>query len=210
MSYRFYFYNYIKMSDKDLFPKWGQIFDLRFVNSPYDQVNYGSKYSFRTTLYFPGLFNHHSLKIKAGIEKQKPQRFLYFNSLNFPRGYYNRISKELQTFSAEYTLPLFYPDLNISWITYFKRIKGSLFYDYAQGTGNYIYDNSSPKWKLLNSGKEFFGSIGGKLITDFYVLRIPFPLSLGIRYIYKLKTNTYKTELFFNIDIFGFNINRVP
>lgn len=203
MNYRFYFYNYLKMSDKDLFPKWGQIFDLRFVNSPYDQVNYGSEYSFRTTLYFPGLFNHHSLKIKAGIEKQKPQRFFYYNTLDYPRGYDNRISEELQAFTAEYTMPLFYPDLSLSSLAYIKRFRGSIFYDHTQGKRNYYLLT-----KNMNENTEVFNSLGGELITDFYVLRIPFPLSLGIRYIYKLKTNTYKTELFFNVDIFGFNINR--
>jgi hypothetical protein len=203
INYRIYFYNYLKMSDRDILPKWGQTFDIRFGNSPTDRVNYGSKYSLCTTLYFPGLFNNHCLKIKAAIEKQKPERFIYFNSLDFPRGYYNRISEELQTFSAEYVLPLFYPDFNFSWLTYIKRFRGSFYYDHAFGERNYNLISKS-----YSENPEVFNSLGAEFITDFYILRIPFPISLGIRYFYKPKTNTYNIETFFNVDIFGFNINR--
>ncbi|GAH57857.1 unnamed protein product, partial [marine sediment metagenome] len=69
-------------------------------------------------------------------------------------------------------------------------------------------DNSSQKWKLLNSGKEFFGSIGGKLITDLYAIRIPFPISLGLQFAYMPEPKNYDLRFVFNIDIFGFNINR--
>jgi hypothetical protein len=61
--------------------------------------------------YFPGIFPHNSLRIRLEREKQVPVKFLYGNRVSYPRGYNNIMSRELELYSADYVLPLLYPDL---------------------------------------------------------------------------------------------------
>jgi len=134
------------------------------------------------------------------------KRLFYYNSLAFPRGYNSSLvfpmAEKLQSFSGEYFLPLWYPDINISSIVYFKRLRGSIFYDYSRGM---MFNPSSPPF---NEKYDSFASTGGSLVVDFHFLRIRFPITVGVEYSYLPYLNISNYSMIFNINVFGFNINR--
>jgi len=203
LSYRFYAYNYLKLSTRDIKPRMGQTLDLNLTHAPFNSSNYGTIGSLWVGLYLPGFSRHHTIYLRAGYEKQKTAKFLYYNHLDFPRGYANKLSENLKVLKGDYYLPLLYPDLNVGSLLYVPRLYGSLFFDYAKGIGTYDLTTHS-----LHQDPEYFSSIGGKLTIDFHLLRFPFPLSLGLQYAYIPSLQTGSVDLGFSIDFYGFTVNR--
>ncbi len=173
---RLYFSNTFRVAYRDINPRWGQVADIRLTAAPWDRDLYGSRKYARGTLYLPGLFRNHSLVLRAGYEDQSPfGMMLYNNALSYPRGYNETIvSEKLFSLSADYTMPLFYPDLAAGSLLYLKRIRGSAFFDGSTGWNIYNYNT-----RRLNEGSADFGSFGAELLADFYVLRFPFEISAG-------------------------------
>lgn len=203
LNYRLYYQTLLKLSHRDFQPRWGQVFDINFLHSPIDNIYYGNDFSFRSVLYFPGFFNHDGIKIKIGKEKQNPKKFLFYNNVSFPRGYENIVSEELTSFSGEYSVPLLYPDLNLFTLAYLKRFRGSVFIDYATGKRNHDLFNKT----FYEQSKKYL-SVGGGLLTDIHFFRIPFPVSIGFEYAYMPYKNTYDLRFLFEMNIYGFAINR--
>ncbi|MFN2313813.1 MAG: hypothetical protein ABR531_05110, partial [Bacteroidales bacterium] len=173
---RLYFSNTFRTAYRDIFPRWGQVADIRLTAAPWDNDLYGRRKYARGTLYLPGLFRNHSLVVRAGYEDQAPSgRMLFNNSLPYPRGYEETIvSEKLFSLSADYTMPLFYPDLAAGSLFYLKRIRGSAFLDGSTGWKIYNYGTGR-----LDEGSTDFGSFGAELLADFYLLRFPFEISAG-------------------------------
>jgi len=203
LNYRLYYATLLKLSHRDFQPRWGQVLDINFLNTPFDQVNYGNDFSLRTVLYFPGFLRHDGLKFKIGTEKQNPKNFLFYNTVDFPRGYKHIISEELTALSGEYSVPLLYPDLNLFALTYLKRFRGNVFIDYATGKRNHDLLN-----RTFNKYNEEYLSVGGGLLADVFFFRIPFPVSMGFEYSYMPYKDAYNFRFLFEMNIFGFAINR--
>ena len=203
LNYRLYYATLLKLSHRDFQPRWGQVFDMNFLHTPFNHVNYGNDFSFRTVFYFPGFLKHDGLKFKIGKEKQNPKKFLFYNTVDFPRGYKQIISEELTAISGEYSIPLLYPDLNLFSLTYLKRFRGNVFVDYATGKRNHDLLN-----RTFNKYSQEFLSIGGGLLADVHFFRIPFPVSMGFEYAYMPYKDTYDIRFLFEMNIFGFSINR--
>jgi hypothetical protein len=203
LSGRIYFSNSRRSSYRSIYPVWAQVFDYSFMASPFDRDYYGSISTLRTTLYFPGFLRNHGLRIRYQYEEQNPERFIQYNRAMFPRGYTDIISERLKTLSTDYVFPLFYPDLNAAGILYIKRVRGSLFYDISEGWNNRYIDTN-----LLVRGTERFNSLGGELLSDFNLLRIPFDITGGVRVGYVPDEARTFTELVFTIDIHGFSLGR--
>lgn len=172
---RFYFHNLFRMAYRDIYPRWGQVLDLRMVYAPFDKDLYSKLRYVRSVFFLPGFSRNHSLMIRAGYETQAPSgELLYSNQTPYPRGYKNINSEKLFSLSADYTMPLFYPDLSIRSLFYLKRVRGSLFFDGATGWGISDYNTHT-----YREGPSDFGSFGGEMLADFSLLRFPFEISLG-------------------------------
>ena len=203
LNYRFYAYNYLKLSTRDIKPRQGQILDINFTHAPFNANNYGTIGSVWAGLYFPGFSRHHSIYIRGGFEKQNPVKFLYYNRLSIPRGYTGKVVERLKVIKGDYYLPLLYPEINIGSILYVPRLYGSLFFDYAKGKGNYdLYTHTQ------NQDAENYASFGGKLNVDFHLLRFPFPLNFGLQYAYIPSLQTGSVDFGFSIDFYGFTVNK--
>jgi hypothetical protein len=85
-----------------------------------------------------------------------------------------------------------------------------LFYDYAFGPGNSMYNYASNGLVQLynTSDNESFKSFGVELLADFHVLRIPYMISAGVQSAWKSINEPPVFELLFNINLFGLNIGR--
>ncbi len=202
---RLYFSNTFRTAFRDINPRWGQVFDFRLTTAPWDTKLYNRRSYARSILFFPGLLPNHSLALKAGWENQGPARkLLYRNSIPWPRGYEaDMVAEKLLSFSADYTLPLFYPDLAAGSLFYLKRIRGTLFYDHTRGEKIHNFEN-----RTFTPGTEIFTSMGSEVMADFYVLRFPFEISAGVRGGYIPGENRYFVNGAFSVNIYGTVLGR--
>lgn len=204
---RLYLSNTFRTAYRDINPRWGQVIDLRITAAPWDNDLYGSRRYAKGILFFPGFFTNHSFVLSTGYENQQPVReMLYRNNIAYPRGYGdNMISEKLFSFSADYTMPLFYPDLAAGSLLYLKRIRGSLFFDGSTGWGTYDYDAKS-----FTEGSTDFGSFGAELLADFYLMRLPFEMSAGASGGYIPSENRMFINAVFSVNIYGTVLGRKP
>jgi hypothetical protein len=203
ISGRLIFFNYQLSAIRDIYPKWGQVIDLNYTYAPFDNNIYGSVNTLKTAFYFPGFLRNHGIRLRYETEVQNPQKLLYFNRASLPRGYINIVPEKISFLSADYVMPLVYPDLNIPGILYLKRIRSSFFYDYATGTKTHYLS-----LQQTHNFSETFRSFGAELMADYYVLRIPFLISTGVQAVWKSMNELPVFELVFNVDIFGMKIGR--
>lgn len=202
---RLYFSNTFRTAYRDINPRWGQVIDLRLTGTPWDSELYNSRSYARGTLFFPGIMANHSLSAKAGWENQAPARkLIYRNSIPWPRGLRDElIAEKLFSFSADYTMPLIYPDLAAGSLLYLKRIRGTLFWDYARGEKINDYSNRS-----FNPGTAEYSSYGSELMADFFLMRFPFEMSAGVRGGYIPGEQRYFVTGAFSVNIYGTVLGR--
>jgi hypothetical protein len=207
---RLYFTNYFQTSLRDIYPKWAQLIDFNYRFAPFDKTIYGTSMSLKTAFYFPGFFPNNGIKIRLETEKQNYALFLYGSEVSLPRGYNNILPTDIDFLSIDYFLPLAYPDFNVASLLYLKRIRTSLFYDYALGPGNSFYQYSADGMVPVfnNSENVSFKSFGFELLADFHVLRIPYMISAGIQSAWKSMNEPPSVEFLFNINIFGMNFGK--
>jgi hypothetical protein len=204
---RLYFSNSDILAYRDIYPRWGQSFDYIFSSFPADKEIYGTISTFKTRFYFPGFLRNQSVKLGYQYEKQvlPPSNRILGNRADLPRGFNDFISLNYRLYTADYALPLFYPDLDLPGFLYIKRIRGGVFYDYAVGNGNYYPARITNKF---HDYKEIFSSYGFELLADFHVLRIPFLISAGIQTAWKNTNEPPAVQALFRIDVYGLKVGK--
>ncbi len=202
LSYRLYMYALLKMGHRDIRPRLGYVLDMDYLHAPWNNTDYGEKAYITGNIYLPGAFRHHSLVLNGGYEKQASGKYYYFNKLSYPRGYKNWVSGRLQTYAAEYDLPLFYPDVSLGSLLYIPRFRGQLYYEYAVGNRSYDYVNDIYKEKKIFSG------VGAELFADFMILRIDFPFTFGFWTSWLPAEGQVRTGFHLSVNIYGLNINK--
>lgn len=200
---RVYFSNYHKSAIRDIYPRYAQILDYTYTSFPFDKSLYGDMSTVKTAFFFPGFFRNHGIKFRFESEKQNPVKYILYNRASFPRSYKNIISQNLNFWSADYTMPLFYPDLNLPGILYLKRIRGGLFWDAARSAKTSFF---TPTGRIDHNYSETLQSFGAELLYDFFVLRIPFMISAGGQAAWKDIHKNPTVEFLVRIDIYGMKI----
>jgi hypothetical protein len=206
---RLFFSNFSRTAVRDIYPEWGQVIDLNYVSAPFDKKVLGSDLFIRTAFYFPGFLRDNSIKIRYEKERQFQSRFIFGNRISFPRGYGLILADKLEFISADYMLPLVYPDLNISSLIYLKRIRSGFFYDHATGRGNrhFTVVNGKPSM-TYNAGPETFRSFGLDLLSDFHLFRVPFMISGGAQAAWKDWNTRPFVSMLLNINLYGMTLGR--
>lgn len=194
IDYGLWFYAYRRMAYRDLQPKWGVTFNVNHRASPFSEKILGEMTSMAGRLYLPGLMEDHGVTLALGYQKQDPEAYLYSTYLDFPRGFKPHAIEELFTFDSEYVLPLGYPDWNIPSLLYVKRLKGSVFYDYAWKQFR-AREGNSIVWK-----EQQLHSTGAELTFDFHLARVMFPFTAGVRYSYLPQLEDYRIEFIFDVN----------
>ena len=119
--------------------------------------------------------------IKLGLAyevEENDNDYIYSDTFNLPRGYDDFARDNIIKASFDYSLPLFYPDNGIDGF-YVKRIRGSLFYDYAK------YE--------LRENDDNISSVGIELYFDTSILSL-IDLSLELRYSYQIDEKEDKID----------------
>jgi len=185
VDYRLFLYNQIKKSRKDIYPKWGQTFDLNYRYTPFLKSDVSSVYSLETWLYFPGLINHHGIRFYSGYQNKIFNNYSFSDFVNYPRGFTDQYSDELLSFKADYKFPFLYPDFSVGSLVYLKRLKANIFYDYAKGE--------------FKDYTTYYRSAGFEIIGDMHLLRFIAPIEIGVRGIYLPDKNTTQFEMIFSV-----------
>ncbi len=146
MSYQVYLNRNSMMSKMDLAPRWGQNLSFTFRHSPFETAIGGTITSWRSSFYFPGVANNHSLQVRLSAQKAS-EVYQYTTDIPTVSGYGHFNSEKVQnTLLLNYRMPLAYPDWTIGGLAYIKRFKGGLFADYQ----NIHKNNATPKTFGIN------------------------------------------------------------
>lgn len=206
---RFYFSNYRRPALRDIYPEWAQVADISYSFYPFDREIFGDIISAKAALYFPGLLKNNILRIKLEAEKQKTEMFVMNSRVSFSRSYKNIISPDLQFASADYFMPLLYPDLNLPGLIYITRIRSDIFYDYTRANTYYmITETGSGRRSDFFDMAGTFKSYGIGLLSDFYIFRMPFMVSAGVQATWQKIGYLPKLEMLFSVDLFGMSIGK--
>ena len=184
----------LALATRDIYPRWG--FSLRAMYAfPVASENiFHTVTSLQASGYTPGIMDNHGLLLTAGYQWHDESANFYKYAINgilkYPRGYITYASQSLMNATIDYTFPIWYPDISISWLVYFKRLRMTVFGDFAQvQTGG-------------NAAAQNYLSAGADLLVDFHALRFGFPVSAGVRYAQPLlRTTAPSFNLLFNISL---------
>lgn len=128
------FANNLAMARKDINPRLGYALKAGIEGAM--QREFSTMYTAYGRAYLPGVAMHHSLTLKGAYQYQTGARFGMTGKELYPRGSEHRYTqRNYYAGSANYTLPIWYPDGGWnSWI-YFQRLRINAFYDYSFATG---------------------------------------------------------------------------
>lgn len=201
-QFTFSAYRLLKQSKRDINSKWGQTIYLNAYNTPYGGDFVGRLFSFYGVGYFPGFFKHHSLwgywgyqnsqinniyyANKAGTAIAENYNYQFRNQIPLPRGGLG-VSRftNFYSMSANYTLPVWYPDIAIGPLLNIQRVRANGFFDYGYGQGG------------LNSTTltQTYMSAGIEVKVDVNVMRFLPQLDFGVRYSMGIKPSTSLVEI---------------
>ncbi len=201
-----YFSNWLKMSLRDIEPRWRQTLLLRYNN--YLNDDFASQFSASVRFSIPGLFKHHVFTFGGSYEKQTLDIYQISNYISMPRGYaesdvsqflfrelhpftYEKINK----FRMEYTMPLIEPDFSLGPFIYFKRFYISPFYDFVNASIIFEEDNSLYRYT------QNFSSAGIEIFSDVHFLRFVLAtFTPGFRASYTIENESVSYEFLFQLD----------
>lgn len=172
MQYGISYAQTLVTATSQIYPRWG--FGISLQGSSYiggrdyfGHVAYLSGYA-----YLPGITRQQGLRFGIIAQKQFVDGKLFLNSLStMPRGYTGYCFDETYgSISLDYAIPVYLGDVSIGPILYLKRLQLIPYGDYGLGKahGSDAYSQ--------------YYSYGADIKVDFIVLRLNFPLSIGMRY----------------------------
>ncbi len=178
---------FLKQSRRDFNPRWAQLLDVEYYNTPYGGDFQGRLFAVRSALYFPGFAKHHSIVVRGGYQEGTSgfelNRYSFRNRVFRPRGFSYPKDSQFQSVSFNYALPLWYPDIAIGPLVNVQRLRANAFADYGQAIGkNYFY---GPKNRVYYSTSDrSYNSFGVEMTVDVNVMRLLPQLDLGVRTTY--------------------------
>ena len=184
---RVYFYNLRRQSHMDIYPRFGQVFDIHYQHSWLPGTYNGKVFSAEGWFYFPGVISNHHIRLYSGYENSNRLNQPLSGYVRYPRGAGTLFHERIWTNQLNYSLPLFYPEWNIGRLMYFKRIKGNLFIDmasvYAQGFNDVVW------------------TTGIELFADTHFLRLIAPAEPGFRTVLDIEEKAFTFEFLFRMNL---------
>jgi hypothetical protein len=151
-----------RMAHRDFLPRWGYALRGNVAMEPFND-RFAPLWTGFARVMTPGLGRHHSLMLRGAYQGNGEGVYSFNQKELFPRGAEYRIAAQrYYSFSADYQLPLCYPDLGVPSLIYIKRVRLNLTGDMAK------YRENSP----ARAWREIY-SIGGQIIFDTNMLRAP-------------------------------------
>jgi hypothetical protein len=194
MIYTFNYSRLMKRATRDISSKWGQIISFYYRETLPNSKLEGGLVSFQASLFTPGFFKHHSIRLRASTQKQfslknadntpNNKTYIFGSPTFFPRGYLYSSYENLSIISADYRFAFLDPDLALGRFLYLKRLKTNFFTDYGKGTTNYIIKNPANGAAVPYDDAKNYFSVGIDLTAQFHFMRFTTQLEAGARMIY--------------------------
>ena len=202
LTYKLLFSNKLHQSSQNLMPRWGQQFDLIYRNTPFSGNDLGTLKGIESVLYFPGISKNDGLKIYQGYQdKVFSQSYTFSDFVRFPRGFQNYQNNKMYSLAVDYKFPFSYPDLSLGKLVYLKRLKSSLFYDFAW----LAIPAKDENGKIYLSYHELnMKSMGIELTSDLHLLRFFAPIEIGLRTVYRPDYQDFNINLLLSVNFNGF------
>lgn len=192
-SSRLYYYWLRRQSSQDVYSNFGFIAEANHKFSPWQSGKTGNLTAGELAVYLPGVMPNHGVKIYGGIQqKDRGDVFRLSDVVSWPRGWSSTETKNIASLNVNYALPLANPDFSIWGFAYVKRIKATLFSDFARlkikGNDDY-YSNTN------------ISSYGVELLADINFMRYYSPVKIGIRSSYLKENEEFVFGLLFSVDL---------
>jgi hypothetical protein len=175
----------LKTSYRDFLYRWGQTFAADVYHTPFQGDFQGYLWAVRSALYFPGVGKHHYLYFRGAYQKSQQgietNLYTFRNRIPKPRGYSYPTDGKFWSLSANYALPLWYPDVCLGPILNIQRIKANAFVDYGEGSGQQFYYHESKPSIYYGITDADYLSAGAEVTFDFNVMRLKQQFELGFR-----------------------------
>jgi hypothetical protein len=179
------FSNYTLTARRDILPPWAQQLYFSYEHSLASGFLDGWLFTSSASLAFPGLFEDQTSYLKLGYEQTDISKYQFGSNLVLPRGYDEfGAYKDLATISANYALPIAYPDKKFGALVFVNRLWMNLFVDYG-------YKN------MVDSDNQMI-SLGSEFIIDMIPFRLPVGVNAAFRYVYlpEEKESKYEFDLY--------------
>lgn len=201
--FSFSFHNLLKRSRRDFLSRWGQSLDIDLYNTPYGGDFHGKLFAARSAFYFPGFFKHHffyaRFSYQESLQEIETNNYTFRNRIAKPRGHSFPSDETFFSFSANYALPLWYPDIAIGPVLNVQRVKANLFYDYGKGTGNTFYYKPNTSIAYFPETDDSYQSVGLETTFDFNVMRFLPKFEIGLRSTYRFANEYNSSGLVFEV-----------
>lgn len=186
-------YRLLKQSHRDLQSRWGQQVEIQSFETPFGSDFRGSQISLYAALFFPGLARHHSFwGYGAYQHSQFDQRFdpnsrsyVFRSRIPVPRGQSVSRFEDFYSVSANYALPLWYPDIALGPVLNVQRLRANFFFDYGVGKGPALFYRTSRD----------YASVGVEAKVDVNILRFLPQFDFGVRFTRGLRPSTTELEM---------------
>ncbi len=202
LAYRLVAFQQYRMVARDLRPRLGMSVDLNYRHTPFSGGDMGSIASARAAVLLPGLLRHNSLRLTAswqqrerGTEKPQTINYSYGNMVFYPRGISGRTDDQALVLTADYALPLAYPDWRIGPLLYIKRFSANVFYDYAEVSFTLTENDNS--YQVTES----LHSYGIDLLSRLHPLRVFADFDLGIRVMFPSTHQSPRFQFLWSVSI---------
>jgi hypothetical protein len=187
VEYNFTFTHTTRLADRDLAPKWAQIFRTVYTHQPFDSRLKGDLFAAEGFLYFPGILKNHSFLVNFNYQNSSGIR-KYEQEINTVYGYNNIMAKSTlsNTLLFNYRFPFAFPDTEIGSLAYIKNLRAGIFCHFENlGTET---DLSEPK------------TYGFELRSSLNLLRYQPLVDVGARFVFinKIYNQNPILELIFN------------
>lgn len=164
----------MKRSRRDINSKWGQSLSVDYYATPFGSDFKGNLFALTGLVYLPGLAKHHSLwgywAYQTTQIKNERDNYIFRNQIPLPRGQTVDRFQKFYSMSANYTLPLWYPDIALGPLVNIQRLRANTFIDYGYGV--------SP----ISSRSQTYISTGIEAKIDLNILRFLPQLDVGVRF----------------------------
>jgi hypothetical protein len=168
--------------------RWGQEVNASYRRSLYGPN--GNVFQLRGNVYLPGLLKNHRIKIGGEYYQENfLNTYKFSNNFQYVRGGNAFAFNSARRFSFDYGLPLFYPEIGILDITYFKRIRLNIFGDLSQ-----IKGSNNRKLNAQSAGLELF-------FDNVWLNTFPMTFGARLSYVDEAGERNWKPEVIFALDL---------
>ena len=187
LEYNFTFNHSVRTTERDIAPKWAQVFRATYNHQPFDKNLGGEIMALESFFYFPGFAKNHSFLASFNYQKASGVN-QYATEISTVYGYNNILAKsKLQnSMLFNYRFPFAFPDWELSSLAYVRNFRAGLFCHYE----NVGIDTN------IGQPKTF----GAELNSSLNILRYQPVVDVGARLVFVNKIYNQKPILEFSFN----------